>query len=149
MTKRIDDLHIVDEKSGKVVTDKFNERHDYWEVIMGLKNKDDMHKGVANTLDDDDINTIIATAEWFGAEDRELSQIYFDLKVARYRVFDWLAMGIMSVGDNGRIPEQALKVFTHSFIKSVGIVSSFIQDLRETDYDVIRTWEDISFKEGK
>ena len=110
-----------------------------WDKVIELKNKDDMKKGVANTLEEHDINTILATAEFFGAEKWELRQIYFDLVVARYRVFDWLGMAIQ-----GRLENKlAVKVFVHSFLKCGGVTSKFIQDLRETDYEIDNTWQDI------
>ena len=110
-----------------------------WDKVVQLENKDDMNKGVANTLNDYDIKTILAVAEFFGAEKGDLQQVYFDLKMARYRVFDWLAMGVQ-----GRINNKsAVKVFAHSFIKTNGVTSKFIEDLRITDYDIDRTWEDL------
>ena len=124
-------------------TIKQDEGRDYWKEVMNLKNKDDRHMGVANTLGEDDINTIIATAEYFGADENDLSQILFDLKVARYRVFDWLAMGVMSAESNPRIPITALKVFIYSFLKTCGTTSDFIDDLRNTDYDIDIKWEEI------
>jgi len=113
---------------------------DYWKEVMDLKKAGEGEaKGVANTLTKDDLNTILATADFFGCEEYELSQIYFDLGVAKYRVFDWLAMAI-----GGRLQtKQIVQVFTYSFIKAGGVPSKFIEDLQITDYDVIRDWEQI------
>jgi hypothetical protein len=113
---------------------------DYWKEVMDLKKAGVKEsKGVANTLTRDDLNTILATADFFGCSEAEMSQIYFDLHIAKYRVFDWLAMAI-----GGRIPNQSVvKVFTYSFVKSGGVPSKFIEDLQTTDYDVIRDWERI------
>lgn len=112
---------------------------DTWTKIMKLKSKDTRHKGVANTLTDDDIATIIATTEYFGAELSDMKQMYFDLKVAKYRVFDWLAMGV-----GGRIDNKpGLKVLIHSFIKCDGDIDKWIDDLRVTDYEMVRDWEDL------
>lgn len=110
-----------------------------WDKVMSLKNKDDMKKGIANTLQDHDIETILATADFFGAEKRDLQQIYFDLKMARFRIFDWLAMAIQGRLDN----KSAVKVFAYSFIKSNGVTSKFIEDLQITDYDIDNTWQEI------
>jgi hypothetical protein len=110
---------------------------DNWTKVMKLRSKDNRHKGVANTLDYDDIVTIVATAEYFGASRNDQAQIFFDLKTAKYRVFDWLAMAIQ-----GRIEcQEAIKVFTYSFLKVNGDVTNFIADLRETDYDIDREWD--------
>ena len=107
-----------------------------WDKVAALKTAGAKEaRGVANTLSDDDINTIIATIDFFGGDYR---QDIFDLKVARYRVFDWLGMRVMS-----RLDESATKVLAHSFIKSGGVPSKFVQDLRETDYDIDTSWEKI------
>jgi len=130
-------IKILDKKF--ILKNDKNTKETTWDKVMSLKKKDDMKVGLANTLKDHDIETIIATADFFGAEERDLHQIYLDLKVARFRVFEWLAMAI-----NGRLENQsAIKVFAHSFIKSNGVTSKFIQDLRETDYDIDNSWQDI------
>lgn len=108
-----------------------------WEKIMELK-KNERAKGIANDLSSDEIETILATADFFGGN---LRQIMFDLSVAKYRVFDWLAMGV--TGD--RIGnEVATKVFAHSFIKSEGNIDNFIADLRETDYQADESYKAVA-----
>lgn len=117
-----------------------------WSTIMNLQEAGKNEAiGVANTLDLDDIETIIATIDYFGGE---YKQDIFDLKIAKYRVFDWLAMRV-----NGRRSGEdassyegdklATRVLAHSFIKSGGVPSKFIQDLRETDYDIDTSYESI------
>lgn len=106
-----------------------------WEKVMALGAKDTRHKGVANTLDDDELNTIIGTIDFFGDDYR---QDIFDLKIARYRVFDWLAMRVQ-----GRGAPTSTKVLAHSFIKSEGDVDKWIDDLRTTDYDIDNSWEEV------
>lgn len=108
---------------------------------MALEAKDNRHipGDVANTLDRDDLNTILATADFFGASLSDLRQMHFDLSFAKYRVFDWLAMGIM-----GRIEcRTAVRVFTHSLLNVGGDVTAFIDDLRYSDYDIDHSWERI------
>ncbi len=109
---------------------------DTWQAVMVKKGNDDRHKGVANTLTDDELNTIIGTIDFFGADYR---QDIFDLKVARYRVFDWLAMRVQGRSED----TTSTKVLIYSFLKSDGVVSKFIDDLRVTDYDIIRDWEEV------
>jgi hypothetical protein len=112
-----------------------------WSQVVAKAYKDKRHvlNDVANDLTDDEITTILATAEFFGASDVDLHQIVWDLKVPKYRVFDWLGMCVM-----GRIDCRAtVQVFAHSFLKSDGDVDAFIADLRETDYDVDYSWEGI------
>jgi len=113
-----------------------------WDKVVALKNAGQSEqRGGANILTEDDIQTICATIDFFGGDYR---QDYFDLSVnarpiaPRYRVFDWLGMRVM----NGR-DELSTKVLVHSFIKSGGIPTKFIQDLRETDYDIDTSWENI------
>lgn len=117
---------------------------DTWHQVMEMEGVDTRHRQppdqIANDLTQDEVTTIIATAEFFGAELADMQQMYFDLVIARYRVFDWLAMGVM-----GRIDcKPALKVFVHSFLKSKGDVDTFIADLRSTDYDIDHSWEKVA-----
>ena len=42
-------------------------------------------------------------------------------------------------GREGNRP--ALKVLTYSYLKSKGDIKKFIQDLRETDYQIDTSWE--------
>jgi len=106
-----------------------------WQKVMALGTKDTRHHGVANNLKPDELETIIATIDFFGDEYR---QDIFDLKIARYRVFDWLAMRV-----GGRGGPTSTKVLAYSFIKCEGNVDKFIKDLRETDYDIYvnKEWE--------
>lgn len=106
-----------------------------WDKVMACKKADTRHKGVANTLTNDEIETIIATIDFFGDEYR---QDIFDLKAARYRVFDWLAMRVQ-----GRGAPESTKVLAYSFLKVGGDIDKFIQDLRETDYDIVDEWREV------
>lgn len=114
---------------------------DYWQEVMNLKdNGKSEAKGVANILTKDDLETILATADFFQATESDMRQIYFDLYIAKYRLFDWLAMAL-----GGRIEKkEVVKVFVYSFVKSKGIPSKFIEDLRITDYDIDRKWENLN-----
>jgi hypothetical protein len=106
-----------------------------WGQIIDLKSKDTRHKGVANNLTKDELDTILATLEFFGVDN--LNLVFFDLKGARYRVFDWLAMAVQ-----GRIQnKEAVKVLAYSFLKVEGDIDRWIQDLRETDYDVNHSYQ--------
>ena len=106
-----------------------------WEQVMALKSKDTRHKGCANNLTQDELDTILATLEFFGEEN--LNAVMFDLRVARFPVFDWLAMGVQ-----GRIQnKEACKVMAYSFIKCNGDIDKWIQDLRETDYDIDHNYQ--------
>jgi len=106
-----------------------------WDKVMAMKPKDTRHKGVANTLTDDEIQTIIGTVDFFGDDYR---QDVFDLKVARYRVFDWLAMRVQ-----GRGAPESTKVLVHSFLKVDGDIDKWVEDLRVTDYDIDESWREV------
>lgn len=112
-----------------------------WKKVLACKDKDRRAQKtpneVANDLTNDEILTILATIEFFGASPEDIRQAHFDLKLARYRLFDWLAMAVM-----GRLDcRQAVQVLVHSFLKCDGDVDAFIEDLRLTDYDIDRSWE--------
>lgn len=110
-----------------------------WEKVIALKKNDDMYIGFANSLNKEDIITIIATLDYFGADDRDLAQTYYDLSIPRYRMFDFLGMCVMERIDC----KDGVKVLVHSFLKTNGVTSKFIADLRRIDYDVDRSWESI------
>ena len=88
-----------------------------WQAVMSKKKNDDRHKGVANTLTDDELETIIATIDFFGGDYR---QDIFDLKVARHRVFDWLAMRVQGRSEHETsTKEQAIYIATVLMIQGV------------------------------
>lgn len=106
-----------------------------WNKVMAMKARDTRHSGVANNLTDDEIQTILGTVDFFGDNYRQDS---FDLRVARYRVFDWLAMRV-----GGRGAPESTKVLVHSFLKVGGNIDKFIEDLRVTDYDIDHSWNKV------
>jgi len=132
-------VHKLDGRKGFETLDRISNVN-IWGQIMDLKKNDHRHKGIANTLCDDEIETILATLEFFGAEG--LSAIMFDLKGARYRVFDWLAMAVQGRIEN----EEAVKVLVYSFLKVDGDVDRWIQDLRETDYEVDHSYQSLNLE---
>jgi hypothetical protein len=99
-----------------------------WNAVMACQKVDKRHKGVANNLTDDELNVIIGTIDFFGDN---YKQDIFDLKIARYRVFDWLAMRV-----DGRGAPESTKVLVYSFLKCEGDIDKWIEDLRTVDYDV-------------
>jgi hypothetical protein len=131
----------MNETTNLVQVTKLSSNHTVWLAVMALEDagKDETYDTYANILNRDDFETVLATADFFGASRTDLQQIYMDLSFPRYRVFDWLAMCV-----NGRIESKdATKVFVYSFIKSGGVPSKFIEDLQVTDYDIDRRWEKI------
>lgn len=109
-----------------------------WDKVMSMKPNDTRHEGVANTLTLDELETILGTVDYFGGS---VSQARFDLRIARYRVFDFLAMCVM--GD--RIDSSdATKVLVHSFLKVDGDIDKWIEDLQTVDYDMDNSWKEIN-----
>jgi hypothetical protein len=106
-----------------------------WDKVMACKKADTRHWGVANLLREYELETIIATIDFFGDA---YKQDIFDLRIARYRVFDWLAMRVQ-----GRGGETSTKVLVHSFLKVGGDIDKWIDDLRSTDYDIDHSWEKV------
>ena len=108
-----------------------------WDKVMAMKPKDTRHQGVANTLTPDELETILGTVDYFGGSIR---QTWSDLKIIRYRVFDFLGMCVM--GD--RIGStDATKVLVYSFLKVDGDINKWIDDLRSVDYDMDESWKGI------
>lgn len=112
-----------------------------WERVMALKGAGVSEaKGFANTLSEDDRQTIYATIDFFGGS---YQQDIFDLKIAQYRVFDWLAMRIQGRHSGSENDKVATQVLVYSFLKAGGVPSKFIDDLRVTDYQIVTDWEEI------
>ncbi len=119
--------------------------NDTWHKVMSFKEAGKSEaEGLANILDDDDLNTICGTIDFFGGDYR---QDIWDLRTAKYRVFDWLAMRVQGRHSGSEADKEATKVLVYSFIKSGGVPSKFIQDLRETDYDIDKSYNDIELSE--
>jgi hypothetical protein len=101
--------------------------------------KEPESKGIANKLSDEDIETILQTMEFFGIDENGLKQAYFDLKIPKYRVFDWLGMclqgrcGIMEMP-----PENNVFVALATIYLNTNAVLQFINFLRYCD---LQLWE--------
>ena len=109
-----------------------------WKDIMKNGKKNQSHKHL-NVLDEDDLNSILGTMDFFGCSRADLGQTFFDLRTAKYRVFDWLAMGLM-----GRIENPtALSVLVYAFKKADYNEKKFIDNLRIHDYQIETEWQDI------
>jgi hypothetical protein len=109
-----------------------------WEQVMAMKSKDTRHKGVANTLKKDEIETILAVVDFFNGN---WQQVGFDLVKARFRVFDALAMYV-----GGRLEPEPTKVLVHSFLKVDGNIDKWIEDLRVSDYQVDTSYQAVAIE---
>jgi hypothetical protein len=119
-----------------------------WDKVVKdiLPHETRVRNKIANTLRDDEINTVIATMEYWGASDSVLRQAYSDMKFPRYRMGDWIGMFIQNEGYDKGGGETATRVLAHAYIKADGNIDKMIQDLRETDYEVDRSWEKIDLR---
>ncbi len=108
-----------------------------WDKVMAMKPKDTRHKGLANTLTEDELQAVYGTIDFFGGS---VKQAMFDLHLAKYRIFDFLAMCVMGDRINST---DATKVLVHAFLKVDGDIDKWIDDLRTTDYDIDHSWEKI------
>ena len=122
-------------------------RNETWKKIMSLKTKETrVCDKICNSLDDCEVETILAILEFFNANERLIQDTLFMLKgMGRFRVFDWLATEIdtLNRGDSEKENIIPLKVISYAYIKANGDIDKFIQDLRETDYQIITDWESI------
>lgn len=131
-----------------------------WTAIMAYEPMDTRHvpNDVANDLRADEVETILATYEFFGCEGQMLGQIASDLAPAswlaahgvrswasRFRVFDWLAMMVQTADEtlNRYEAYAGTQVMVHAFLDAKGDVDGFIENLRVNDYDCDRRWESI------
>lgn len=118
-------------------------------VIEGEEAWKKNHKGMANTLNKLDVQTIVSTMQFFGASSLWARQTLSDLLLAKFRVFDWLAMCVMGRNDDDRkFNNVALKVLVHSFIKSNYNEQEFIKDLRSSDYQMDEAWLEIKIEKS-
>ena len=102
---------------------------------------------IANTLTDDEVTTVIATMDFFGASREVLQQAYSDMKIPRFRFGDMLGMFIQNEGNDKAGGETATKVLAYAYIKADGDIDKMIEDLRYSDYQIDTSWEEIDLRE--
>ena len=120
-----------------------------WDKVLALKSKDNRQTEGANNLSSDELQAVYGTIDYFGGN---WQQAFQDLDpkakanidgvvvpfAPRYRIFDFLGMCVQ--GDRVS-SEEATKVLVYAFFKTDGDVNKWLDDLRSTDYDIIRDWE--------
>ena len=79
-------------EGGEIEKQKGTYNVELWKALIasGLAKE----KGTRNYLCPRDIRTVLETLEYFGVARPMLAQVHWDLSVPRYRVFDWLGMGL-------------------------------------------------------
>jgi hypothetical protein len=112
-----------------------------WHELLENGEKNQSNKEI-NVLDLSDIETIVATIDFFNGSNIWFKQTILDLKVCKYRVFDWLAMCVNGRNDDDRRTNNtALKVLIYAFMSAGYDEKKFIENLRIYDYDSDRKWE--------
>ena len=66
----------------------YNEKKHEQLIALGRK----LEKGVTHKLDDPFVESILGTLQFFNASSPEMGQFAFDLKVAKYKIWDFLGM---------------------------------------------------------
>jgi hypothetical protein len=117
-------------------------KNELWNTILKIGRKNE--KGIVNKFNKDDVITIIATMEFFNSTDIWIRQTVYDLTVCKYKLYDWLAMCVMSRNnDNRQLNNVALKVLVYAYLSSEGDSEGFIDNLRYNDYQINTNWEKI------
>lgn len=110
-----------------------------WSLVIAIgRKKEPSSKGITNKFDKDDVMTIVATMEFFGATTTWIQQTIYDLMgPPRFRLFDKLGMDIMSRNNDNRGQNNVpLKVLVWAYLKVNGDPKKFVQELRVTDYQL-------------
>ena len=68
------------------MNNKYNEEKHHQLLEVGRK----IEKGVTHPLEAPFIDSILGTLDFFGLEGADLKQAAWDLKVAKYKIWDWL-----------------------------------------------------------
>ena len=99
-----------------------------WHLVLAIGRKQEPEsKGITNHFNRDDVTTIIANMEFFGATDIWMRQTIFDLMTPKFRLFDFLGMCIMSRNDDNRKQNNLpLKVLIWAYLKMNGVPEKFI-----------------------
>lgn len=98
-------------------------------------------KKIANSLDLSDISTICATLDFFGATRAEQMQAAFDLRVPKYRLFDFIATGIdhqRNLGDKATPDESNIWMAFGIIYCNTTSPEQFVEALRFED---LQLWE--------
>ena len=97
--------------------------------------------GVVNSLSVADVETVCATLEFFGVDGARIQQTTLDLRLSRYRVFDWLAMNLdheINTKDSAVEDESNIWIALGVTYSNTSAVKQFINSLRYNDYQL---WE--------
>jgi len=125
---------------------KYNEEKHGRLLEVGRK----IEKGVTHKLEPPFIDTILGTLEFFGADDKDIGQAVFDLKAAKYKIWDWLGFSYDSKYNQDKPIFVGLDKLVDLYIKmeNVGGFAWFLRghDLQVEEphkcKDCIKSYED-------
>ena len=118
-------------------------------VMEGKK----IEHGIQNSLDPLYYNTVLGTLEYFGAGTGVLRLCVFDIKHAKYKIWDWLSMALGGRYGDGMIPvfEKLAKVYLEQ--RDVGGFAQFLAghdlEIEEPHFcqDCIDTYREVTAPE--
>jgi hypothetical protein len=113
------------------MNNKYNEeKHDQL-LEVGRK----IEKGITHPLEDPFVDSILGTLQFFGANPAEMQQFTFDLKAAKYKIWDFLGMNYDSKYMQSKPVFVGLDKLVDLYIKMKD-VGGFAWFLRGHDLDI-------------
>ena len=118
-------------------TNLTDHKEEVWERIMEVgREREPEEDGVDNDLNEYDVQTILATFDFFSGDRDVLKQVNRDLSLYEYRVFDFIATWIDGADRHDTSTNRAIQVLAHAYLDSDS-VEEFIGTLRRVDYQVV------------
>lgn len=112
-----------------------------WRQVIDKGRK--MERGIANKLTPEGLAAIYGTADFFGVNENFIRQALYDLKVPKFRVFDWIGMLL-----NGRLrgygeddiqlhwQKYFTRVMVDAYLKAKNI-PDFERIMHTVDYEIV------------
>lgn len=122
----------LDDHPYETVVDRKDEIHS--ELMDVGQEVEPESSGIANNLDEEEVQTIVATVDFFDPEGKATQQTFRDLTKSQYRVFDWLGMMLDTDWDSERL-EWLFSKMAEIYIQEKD-VDGFINQLRMRDLQV-------------
>lgn len=104
-------------------------RKELWKIVMEKGRQRETK--TTHELSEDQLTTVLASTDFF-VQDGSMGQVYFDLAIARYKIYDWIAM-LLDGRDNGH--DRLTQVMTSAYLRSNDI-EGFIHNLQDHDYQI-------------
>jgi hypothetical protein len=110
-----------------------------WKEVVEKGRKQE--KGTINRLNEDELTTIVATADAFRCNPKFISQIAWDLSTAKYKLYDWIGMllsdrykGYGETPTELKNAERFTRVIAELYAQYS--IPEMITILREIDFDI-------------